>query len=91
MSTYLVECMLNNHLPVGVRYAGKQVPYGSVGLLVNVLLPLGDGLRLAWHNGGGGVLIISEGCACLLHNCLPYVVASAVEVKTEALGKITLG
>jgi len=41
---YLVERVLDDHLTIGVRNSRKQVPYSRVSLLVNVLLPLGDGL-----------------------------------------------
>lgn len=83
--------MLNDHLAVGVRNAGKQIPYGSVSLLVNVLLPLRNGFRLARNRGKTGVRVIPQRCACLLYNGLPDVVTGAVEMKTEALGKVTVG
>jgi hypothetical protein len=70
--------VFNYHLAVGVRDARKKVPYGSVGLFVNVLLPLGDGLGQAKSSPAGIKLAIPECRPCLFHNSLPDMVSDSV-------------
>jgi len=65
--TYLVEGMLDNHLAVGVRYAGKQIPYGCVRLLVDVLLLLWDGFGLP-RLCADALQLVAEGRACLFND-----------------------
>jgi len=90
---YLVEGMFDDHLAICVRYAGKQVPYRSVSLLVDILLLLGDGLRLSGCCASGQLLlmVIPEGGTGLLHDGLPNVVARSVEMGAESLGDAVTG
>ena len=85
--TYLVEGMLDDRLAIGVRYAGKQIPYSCVSLLVNVLLPLWNGLRPAGLGADDLNVVMPESRAGLFHDGLPDVVARSVQVRAEFLGK----
>ncbi len=87
MCTYLVERMLNDHLPISVGYARKQIPDCCVSLFVDVLLPLRNGLGQAGCCASGPKLVISESSACLIHDGLPDVVANSVQLRAESLGK----
>lgn len=81
--THLVECMLNDHLAICVGDSGKQVPDGRVGLGINVLLSLGDGLRergvclMEWP------LVRPQRLAGLFDDGLPDMVANSVEMCAE--------
>lgn len=75
--------MLDDHLAVCVGDSGKQIPDGCVGLGINVLLSLGNGLRergiclMEW------LLVRPQRLAGLFDDGLPDMVANSVEMRAE--------
>lgn len=82
--TYLLEGMLNNHLPVCVRDAREQISDSLISLLVNLVLGLWNWLR---HTGlmVNSVRVVSNGGPSLFDDCLPNVMAGSVQMVRKEL------
>lgn len=74
--------MLDDHLPVGVRYSREKVPQRSVGLRIVLLLGVRNRLGLPRVRGSRGIFL-ADLSTRLFDNGTPDMVASAAHLKCE--------